>query len=324
MTYFQIKISMPTNVELSPEEEEMFEKGGGLKKRTLVDRAREGGAFYEYFEEKADGDKIEDLAKNEDGREKINKIFSSYFWSMQVESGQRPKKNYASKLKTSIKMQMIQDYKVDITDEKLFPQFARRWKSFVDKLAEEGRADTTHKEEIPATTLEKIYELLWNVKEALENRGHADYEEKFLSKIPAIYHDKLHKVLQWGAALVLVFYEVRRGKENLDELKASSMKVKEDENFVFKYIKNILSETDKNHPGGTNVRCNGVIPFLEVNGSWNPGLFFEFYLKFLPTNPTKENMKGDWLFPRPRKHGTALLNIHKAGQMELYEPNMKG
>ena len=156
MTFFQIKISMPTNVELSPEEEEMFEKGGGLKKRTLVDRAREGGAFYEYFEEKADGDKIEDLAKNEDGREKINKIFSSYFWSMQVESGQRPKKNYASKLKTSIKMQMIQDYKVDITDEKLFPQFARRWKSFVDKLAEEGRADTTHKEEIPATTLEKI------------------------------------------------------------------------------------------------------------------------------------------------------------------------
>ena len=43
---------MPTHVELSPEEEEEFEKGGGLKKWTLVDRAREVGAFYQYFEEK--------------------------------------------------------------------------------------------------------------------------------------------------------------------------------------------------------------------------------------------------------------------------------
>ena len=34
---------MPTNVELTPEEEEQFEKGGGLKKRTLEDRAREVG-----------------------------------------------------------------------------------------------------------------------------------------------------------------------------------------------------------------------------------------------------------------------------------------
>ena len=315
---------MPTNVELSPEEEEQFEKGGGLKKRTLEDRAREVGAFYSYFDGKADGEKIEDLIKNEDGREEFSKIFSSYFWSMKVESGQRPKKNYASKLKTSIKMQMIEDYKVDITDEKLFPQFTKRWKSFVDKLAEEGRADTTHKEEIPATTLEKIYELLWNVKEALENRGAEDYEAKYLSKIPATYHDQLNKVLQWGAALVLVFYEVRRGKENLDELKALAMKVMEDENYVFKYIKNVLSETDKNHPGGTNVRCYGVIPFMEVNGSWNPGLFFEFYLKFIPTKPTKEHLPGGWLFPRPRKHSTASLNIHKAGEMQLYEPNMKG
>lgn len=60
-----------------------------------------------------------------------------------------------------------------------------------------------------------------------------------------------------SAALVLVFYEVRRGKENLDELKVLAMKVIEDENYIFKYINNVLSETDKNHPGGTIVRCNG-------------------------------------------------------------------
>ena len=63
---------------------------------------------------------------------------------------------------------------------------------------------------------------------------------------------------------------------------------------------------------------------MEVNGSWNPGLFFEFYLKFIPNEPTKEHLPGGWLFPRPRKHSTASLNIHKAGEMQLYEPNMKG
>ena len=102
---------------LPPRRRSSSRRLGGLKERTLYDRAREVGAFHGYFEEKADGDKIADLVKNEYGREKISKIFSSYFWSMQVESRQRPKKNYASKLKTSIKMKLIQDYKVDITDE---------------------------------------------------------------------------------------------------------------------------------------------------------------------------------------------------------------
>ena len=148
--------------------------------------------------------------------------------------------------------------------------------------------------------------------------------ETYLSKIPAMYHDQLHRILQWGAALVLVFYEVRRGKENLDDLKASSMKVFEDNNFVFKYLRKVISETDKNHPGGTNVRCNGVIPFLEVDGGWNPGAFFEFYLKFLPMEASKQALKGGWLFPRPRRHSVLSLDIHREGEMALFEPNMKG
>ena len=316
---------MPSNREMTAEEEDKFEEGGGLKKRTKDDRLRDCNAFYTYFESKVDdGVNMKDCLQDEDGREKFSKIFSNYFWSMTVESGDRPKKNYASKLKTAIKMQMIDDFKVDITDQNLFPNFSRRWKSFVDKLAEEGRADTKHKEEIPATTLEKIYELLWAVKQALENRGAEDYVETYLSKIPAMYHDQLHRILQWGAALVLVFYEVRRGKENLDDLKASSMKVFEDNNFVFKYLRKVISETDKNHPGGTNVRCNGVIPFLEVDGGWNPGAFFEFYLKFLPMEASKQALKGGWLFPRPRRHSVLSLDIHREGEMALFEPNMKG
>ena len=125
---------MPSNREMTAEEEDKFEEGGGLKKRTKDDRMRDCGAFYTYFESKVDdGVNMKDCLQDEDGREKFSKIFSNYFWSMTVESGDRPKKNYASKLKTAIKMQMIDDFKVDITDQNLFPNFSRRWKSFVDK-----------------------------------------------------------------------------------------------------------------------------------------------------------------------------------------------
>ena len=61
---------------------------------------------------------------------------------MELESGARPNKNYASKLRKSIKLQILEDHNFDTTDNALFPKGARRWKSFVDKLAEEGRGDT--------------------------------------------------------------------------------------------------------------------------------------------------------------------------------------
>ena len=86
---------------MTADDEAEFEEGGGLKKRTKLDRARDAKSFYTYFEEKASGEKMEDLLVTEDGREKISKIFSNYFFSMEVEGGARPKKNYASKLRTS-------------------------------------------------------------------------------------------------------------------------------------------------------------------------------------------------------------------------------
>ena len=77
---------------------------------------------------------------------KISKIFSNYSYTMRVEGGAMPKKNYAAKLRTSIKIQIIDDIQFDITVQVLFPKYAKRWKSFVDKLVKEGRGDTTNKE----------------------------------------------------------------------------------------------------------------------------------------------------------------------------------
>ena len=78
---------------MTTDEEAEFDEGGRLKKRTKLDRAREAKSFYTYFEQKASGEKMEDLLLTEDGREKISKIFSNYFFSMEVEGVARPKKN---------------------------------------------------------------------------------------------------------------------------------------------------------------------------------------------------------------------------------------
>ena len=106
---------MPSNVSLTEEEEEFFENGGGLKKETLRDRKLHACSFYEYFKKQTD-QKIDDLEKNDEGREKISKIFSNYFWSMWVAGGSRPKTLYASKIRSHIRMQIMEDFKVDVMD----------------------------------------------------------------------------------------------------------------------------------------------------------------------------------------------------------------
>ena len=182
---------MPRNVVLSVEEEEIFENGGGLAKKTLYDRKRECDYFYSFFKEES-SEQLEDLIKTEEDRDKISKILSKFFWSMHVKEGTRPKKNYATKMRSNIKNQVLIDYKFDILDNVMFPNTERRWTSFCHKLAEEGLSGTKHFEEVPAKTMEKIYDLLWSVKEALENRGDKDYVSKYLNKIPSNLHNQLH------------------------------------------------------------------------------------------------------------------------------------
>lgn len=220
--------------------------------------------------------------------------------------------------------QIIEDHNFDITDQILFPNSAKKWKAFGTTLTELGLAETDHKEEVPAETLEKIYDLLSSVVDAIENRGDKDYYNTYLSKIPPYYHNQLHRVLQWGAAMMLIFFEVRRGKENLDEMKHNVFKVIEDETYEFKYIKKFKSEADKNHPmEGTNTKCSGVLPFINVGNKLNPGHLFELDISFLPEKSTIPDKVGGWLFPRPRKESNSL-NIHNPGEMNLFEPNQKG
>ena len=50
-------------------------------------------------------------------------------------------------------------YGVDPTCPKSFPDEKRKWNSFCESLAADGLGTSEHKEEIPADTMEAIYEL---------------------------------------------------------------------------------------------------------------------------------------------------------------------
>jgi hypothetical protein len=314
---------MPSNRELTSEEKEEVRKGGGISKRSMEDRVRDTAHFMRYFDTKAEGVKIEEMVSTEEGRAKVTEIFSEYFVSMTIQGGELPKKGYAEKLRSNIRNGLKTDFQFDVMDSMMFPDSAKRWKAFVEILSKEGRATVDHKEEIPGETLEAIYDLLWKVKETLEARGDESYAEK-LGKVPPEYHDKLHQLLQKGAQMILTFYDVRRGKENLDQFKVNDFIIVQDKKYSFKYLKKTKSERDKNHrKEGTNVQCSGVIPFVVIGGSFNPGAYFEFFMKFIPKVATMDKKEGGWLFTKARRVSKEF-NIHKEDEFHLFEANMKG
>ena len=113
-------------------------------------------------------------------------------------SVRRPRSGYASKIKSHIKMAVLEKYKLDLVDPKVFPKEKKRWQSFVDALAKDGLADTKHFEEISPGTVQKLFQLFNNLEKVLKSRGKSDYNAK-LQLIPAKFHHRLNYLLQYMA-----------------------------------------------------------------------------------------------------------------------------
>ena len=85
----------------------------------------------------------------------------------------------------------------------------------------------------------------------------------------------------------------------------------------------VISEQDKNHSRGTNREETGVIPFLDITKTFNPGYIFNEYLKYLPQGGTLMGRPGGFLFPKP-KDTCKSFNIHNPDTMILFQPNQPG
>ena len=323
---------MPTNKVIADDDPELIEllKGGGVKAETMKERERFLEQFKEFVVKETGGTSLEELVGCKEGLERMDLLFPKYFLTMEVtvtEKGQvvkrRPKLGYANKVRSALKCQILEVYKVDVFDEKTFPNHKKQWMSFQHKLAKEGLAETEHFAEVDPTTMEAIMELVNNVYQALKARGKPDYQSK-LQKVPLDIQPKMHVWLQRGAHFIHNLFEVRRGGENSRQLRKSDFAVIEDPVKNFKYVKHVRSEKDKNHKTGTQSSLHGSIPFIDFP-LINPGEIFEYYLSLLPGEPTMEKLKeegaGGFLYPRLRWGGT--FNIHNPDEV-LYNRNMPG
>ena len=317
---------MPSHVVLDLSELLELENGGGLKAGTINCRAKQYNDFCEFVKQNSENQDIKSLMTEvEGGKETVIKLLGQFFFTMRVKvegSLQWPKKGYAEKIRSNIKMSILADFKIDITDKGLFPESDKNWKSFCERLVKEGRAETTHHPEVDPETMEAINDLGIAIMEAIKARGTEEYESK-LAKIPLELRNKLNYALQWIAMITLILFECRRGAENMDELLKNDFVVFEDQLKKFKYIKHTKGEQDKNHPQGTNSSIYGCIPFLDFASNFNPGVLFEFYMSLLPDQATKDGCQGGFLFPKPRLP-SKKFNPHDPTEFCLYEPNMKG
>ena len=76
--------------------------------------------------------------------------------------------------------------------------------------------------------------LLFRAQSALENWQSDNYVEDYLAKIPTDLHDKLHRMVMFGACFIVIFFKVRRGREWLESLMLTDFKLVEDETFNFR------------------------------------------------------------------------------------------
>ena len=145
---------------IDDEELEQLEEFGGLEAETVKTRDTNYMWFVKYVE--SEGFEFVELFASEDGREKFGDVFSRFFFSLRVkckDDGKEklPKKAYAEKIKSNIKIKIVEEYKVDVYDPILFPNLPNKWKAFVAELVKKRRAEVDHHEEVDPVTMEAIF-----------------------------------------------------------------------------------------------------------------------------------------------------------------------
>ena len=138
---------------------------------TVRDRERHYKYLLEFMRKETGEEDIDvgNLLESEEGRDKQSSLIGRFFFSMRVEAAddgteKLPKRKYAEKIRSSVKCTIQNLYRVDITDPCLFPEASKKWKAFVAELVD-------HHDKIDPVTVQLIYELMVNVKIALEAIG---------------------------------------------------------------------------------------------------------------------------------------------------------
>jgi hypothetical protein len=268
----------------------LVEKWEGLSKGTKVETRKIRRKTLERFAaflKQETGLSVEESVRGD--KEEFSRAFGRYLFQLRVtgKSGQRrlPSRQTAEGIKSNLKNEIIDRYRVDITDPCIFPSTRRKWASFVAMLKADdpGGSSAPHEDHRPQPeAMLKVFRLLAGLEAAL--RCQKDEEGQTGSALPAPLQRRPYAALQWGVALLLTMFRLRRTTERPENLEANTFEEVEDKMLGVR--------------GYRRAGSQGVIPDIDIGGL-NPFSLLNLYLSLLPSEPNQRDGKR-FLFPRPR------------------------
>lgn len=116
------------------------------------------------------------------------------------------------------------------------------------KLKAAGKADTSHHEEIPAASEDKIMELTRNLQAIMdiEDKETPEYQEA-IEKLPEDNRDSYHHLIQYCCMYIFMSLFAKRGREGIDLIEKYDFEKKYDEDEGYYYWQRIVIRLTKNH-----------------------------------------------------------------------------
>ena len=318
-TKFLLGKTMPHNQVSDPKRVEDLVLGGGLMPSTLKKREHAFTAFDTFVKSQY---KItaDDAIKSE----RLEEFLMAYFSSVKVQQKDStgelvdmiPKQRTMDALKSNLKLAILQktENKIDILNKIQFPNLGRLVKGVQKDIKKQGRGETDHKRPMGKNDLSKIFKFITQITKLFQARGTEEFST-LLKEIPMEYRNDYHRLLQWSVQFVLSLFDIRRGREGLDELKVQHYIKQHNQELKMDYYMKAMGEQTKNHKTDSEDLSNaGIIPCVENSYGTNPGLVLDIYLSHL-------NQNCEFLFQRPQRPSKGF---HLDVDQVLYEKTKVG
>jgi hypothetical protein len=108
-----------------------------LQRRTLKDRTYDFLNFLTYVTGQT-GKVIEEVMATPDGREIMQELFFGYFTSYRLKDGKQPTPGYLLKLRSSVVLSLISEYRLDLSRRDTCPDYTDRWRAILVELGWKG------------------------------------------------------------------------------------------------------------------------------------------------------------------------------------------
>ena len=102
----------------------------------------------------------------------------------------------------------------------------------VKNIKDAGRGEVDHTKTMPEDVQTSIHKLLGNLIATMEFRKDGDeiaYKES-LKNLPSEFRNSYHILLLWGAQYIITTFDLRRGREGIQELTKGHFKLVVDKN----------------------------------------------------------------------------------------------